>query len=371
MATLKITDFNDPFDKVLASPNTAIQRKRVNSRPGIISQIRELTHDTIEVTISCDPNSIPFNAKAGQYATLKIEGIDRPRAYSFAKAPTLENKNELTFFIRLIEGGELSGWFKKTNRVDHAVTVSGPMGRFGLDDSDKTIVCIAGGSGMSAIKALVEQAANKSLARDCLFFYGARTQADLYCLKEMDAITTQWHPDYNFTFIPVLSEEPEDSDWQGPRGFVTQYVKQHYLDTAQLNTRHLKAFFCGPPPMIDHGVEVLVAAGVNNQAIRYDKFEDVRSPAPVIDNTQCALCDECLLVKPVAKCIVETSEISYSGQDITDIQPIQPGQTSGLYYNTLFINSDHCIRCYACVDACPHNAISPKNKAIPQFLRQL
>jgi formate hydrogenlyase subunit 6/NADH:ubiquinone oxidoreductase subunit I len=123
--------------------------------------------------------------------------------------------------------------------------------------------------------------------------------------------------------------------------------------------------------MIDHGIEILQNAGLPKEAIRYDKFEDVRSPAPVIDNRKCTLCDECLLVKPVEDCIVETSAFHHSRQTgITDIEPVRPGETSGLYYSSLIINSDHCIRCYACVDACPHDAISPTNQAMPQVLKQ-
>lgn len=372
MATIKTAGFNDPFDSLLPSPDKTIQRKRVNSRPGKITKITNLTHDTIQVTISCDKNSIPFNAKAGQYGTLKVEGIDRPRAYSFAKAPVLEKKNQITFFIRLIEGGKLSDWFKQNKRTKESVTVSSPMGKFGLDNSTDTIVCIAGGSGMSAIKAIIEQACHQSLARDCLFFYGARTQKDLYCLEDMDVIKQQWHPEHSFTFIPVLSEEPIDSTWQGARGFVTEYLKIHYLDNKQLDINHIKAFFCGPPPMIDHGVKVLKDAGLSEHAIRYDKFEDVSSPAPVINNQKCTLCDECLLVKPVDNCIVESSQFNHNRETgITDIKAVTPGQTSGLYYSTLLIDAEQCIRCYACVEACPHGAISPSNAAIPKVLKQL
>ena len=161
MATIKTSGFNDPFDQLLPSPDTAIQNKLVNSRPGKITKITNLTYDTIEVVITCDKNTPPFSAKAGQYATLKVDGIDRPRAYSFAKAPALEKKNQITLFIRLVEGGELSEWFKQKKRTRTPVTVSGPMGKFGLDNSNDTIVCIAGGSGMSAIKALVEQACHQ------------------------------------------------------------------------------------------------------------------------------------------------------------------------------------------------------------------
>jgi hypothetical protein len=47
--------------------------------------------------------------------------------------------------------------------------------------------------------------------------------------------------------------------------------------------------------MIDSGIEILVAAGMPSDHILYDKFEDLRSPAPVIDNAKCVLCDECLM----------------------------------------------------------------------------
>lgn len=369
MATIKIKEFNDPFDNLLPQPDTAISHSRVKQRKGKISNIVQLTHDTIEVTVSCDKKSQPFNAKAGQYATLKVPGIDRPRAYSFAKAPALEAPHEVTFFIRLIDGGELSDWFKQKNRLNEKVTVSGPMGKFGLDNSNKTLVCIAGGSGMSAIKALVEHAGHKSLARNCYFFYGARTQDDLYCQDVMAEIEEHWPETHTFSFIPVLSEEPDNSEWQGARGLVTEHLKQHYLDTNILDISDIKAFFCGPPAMIDHGVKVLEQAGLASQDIRYDKFEDVRSPAPAINNQKCTLCDECLLVKPVDNCIVETSGITQSAST-TQPNDIVPGHTSGLYYNALYINPERCIRCYACVEACPHGAISPKNPQIPKLLKQ-
>ena len=371
MSTLLKTNFNDPFDSYsgLPNPDTAIQTFRVENYPGVVSAINKLTYDTVEVVVKYEGNAF-IMAQAGQYGTLKVNGVDRARAYSFAKSPHLENKNEVTFFIRFVEGGEMSNWLQQPNRVGEKVTVGGPMGKFGLDNSSKTIVCIAGGSGMTGIKALLEQAAHVSLERDCLFFYGARSQADLYCLEEMEAVAKKWHPNHKFTFIPVLSEEPQVSDWHGPRGFVTQHLKEQYLDRLQLDVKNIKAFFCGPPAMIDHGVGVLKASGLDESDIRFDKFEDMSSPAPVIDNSKCTLCDECLMVKPVANCIVETSDHTHH-QGNTTTQPVKPGVTSGLYYNTLFINSDKCIRCYACVDACPHDAISPSYPAIPKILRKM
>lgn len=371
MSNALASNFNDPFDnaEMMPNPDSLLHTSRVKSHSGVISAIKDLTYDTIEVTVKYEGSDAFVSAAAGHYGTIKVNGIDAPRAYSFAKAPRLEGKNEVTFFIRRVQGGRLSTWFEKQDRVGEQVTVSGPMGTFGLDNSDSTIVCIAGGSGMSAIKALVEEAAAKGLERDCLYFYGARTTADLYCEAEMAAVTSKWAAGSKFTFIPVLSGEPEDSNWQGPRGLVTQYVKDHYIDSKQLNVNDIKVFFCGPPAMIDHGVAMLESAGVDSSALFYDKFEDMSSPAPVIDNAKCTLCDECLLVKPVPNCIVETSNMGHANGKVTS-EAVRPGQTNGMYYSGLLINSESCIRCYACVDACPHDAISPDNSIVPNILRQ-
>ena len=262
-------------------------------------------------------------------------------------------------------------WLDEKNREGEKVILSGPMGKFGLDESTKPMVCIAGGSGMSAINALVQEVEVRGVARDCYFFYGAREQKDLYLQDELKALSERWPAGHKFEFIPVLSEEPEGSDWQGPRGFVTQHVKEAYLDAGVVSGDNLKAFFCGPPPMIDHGVKVLIEAGLSNDDIYYDKFEDMRSPAPVIDNEKCVLCDECLMVKATENCITEATNFKKNAEgQIESFERVRPGHTSGLYYNALFIDESECIRCYACIEACPHEAISPSYDPVPKTLRQ-
>ena len=366
-------NFHDPFDhyiRELPVPDPEIRGRRVRINQGSILRITHRTHDTLELVIRCDPDSPPLHAVAGQYATLKVPGVRKSRSYSFAKAPEDEQPGEHTFFIRLVPGGELSGWLDNGDRIGERVEIAGPLGNFQLDTSDDAMVCIAGGSGMSAVAAIVGHATNLGVARDCYFFYGARTQKDLYCQEEMRVIRDQWHRDHTFEFIPVLSEEPEDSDWDGARGLVTAHVKSEYLDQGRLPTDGIKAYFCGPPPMIDHGVQALTEAGLGDENIFCDKFEDASSPAPVIDNTKCVLCDECLLVKPVPNCLVEATNFKASGDGLAfSFEHVQPARTSGLYYNSLYIDEEECVRCFACVDACPHDAISVDYDRTPKTLR--
>lgn len=358
--------------KVNSAPNPDVQNSRVKINNAVIKSMENLTDDTYRIVVKCNDDALPFNSHAGQYATLKVEGLEKPRAFSFARSPKSENKNEYSFFIRQVPGGEFSGWLDE-NRTGQNIIISAPLGTFKIDDSSDDMICIAGGSGMSAVNAIVEEAVHLKVKRNCYFFYGARTQKDLYLVKELSELSKVWSKGYKFEFIPVLSEEPENSDWKGARGFVTDHFKKEYLEKGIVSADSCKAFFCGPPPMIDAGAKVLVEAGVSEKSMFFDKFEDARSPAPIIDNSKCILCDECLLVKPTDGCIVETAKLGKIKDNgkYADIQRVEPAYSSGLYYNTLYIDEDECIRCYACVHACPANAISPEYELEPKTLRNM
>jgi NAD(P)H-flavin reductase len=364
--------FNDPLDRYfgqpIAKPDGALYGRHVVISSGVISGIEPLTHDTYALKVKCSQGEL-IRPQAGQYGTLKPEHMSKPRAYSFARAPQTEVPGEHTFLVRVLEGGLFSAWLFEKDRVGEALTISGPLGRFLLDDSNRPMLCIAGGSGMSAIYSILEDAALKKVERDAVFLYGARTRKDLYLIDEINEFGDRWHSGHTFEFVPVLSEEPEDSGWKGARGLVTDYMKSAYLDSGRIKPDNCTAFFCGPPPMVDLGIKVLTDAGMNAADIRYDKFEDARSPAPVIDNTKCVLCDECLMVRPAEHCINEIVQLSDHGGD--GYKRLQPADTSGLYYNTLYIDDDECIRCYACVDVCPADAIHPDNDKTPKTLRSI
>lgn len=355
----------------LPQPSGAINSCRFDVQSAVIKNMHSLTHDTYEIVVERERFDEPFFGQAGQFATLKFPGIDRPRPYSFARAPENEKPGEHTFFIRRVLNGEVSQWLAAGDRTGESVEIGGPMGKFGLDSSLDPMVCIAGGSGMSAIKAILEYACNRQVARDCFFYYGARSQRDLYAVEQFEHIKQRWSPNHKFEFIQILSEEPDSSGWYGPRGLVTDYVETTLVDSVEMDMTHCKVFFCGPPPMIAKGVDLFRNAGVRDDAMFCDVFEDASSPAPTIDNIKCVLCDECLLVKPVENCIVEASDIRNVGQgQPSKISVVDPGSTSGLYYNSLVIDETECIRCYGCVDACPHDAISAGNPPNLTSLRQ-
>ena len=243
--------------------------------PGKISRITNLTHDIVEMVINCE--GLEHAGKAGQYAEIAIPNIKVPRSYSFAKAPSNEALNELSFYVRKVPGGEFTEWLFANDRSQSSVEVSLPYGAFYRRDEKTPMICIAGGSGMSAIKAVLEQAAIDKVERDALYLFGARTQEDLYCLDEMQEIKGSWNKDFNFEYASVLNLEPEDSDWQGPRGFVTEYLKEAYIEKSIFDMKNCQGYLCGPPPMIDAAVEMLKGEGMSDNQIFFDKFLDASS----------------------------------------------------------------------------------------------
>ena len=352
-----------------------IQRKRVEHKNAKITSVRQLTHNTFELKVECrcpETGELSgFTAQAGQYIVIKVDEIKDPRPYSFVVPPEAEKPGMHTFTIRLEPDGEFSGWLAKGGRIGTPLRLSGPFGYFLLDDSNAPIVCVAGGSGLSSTFCLMQYAAIQKVRRNALFFHGVRKQIDLYYAEEIEKMQKAWAPGFSCEFIPVLSDEEETSSWTGAKGMIATYIKENYLDTGKFDIATCRTYLCGPPSMVTAVEQTFLGLGLAPKYIHFDRFENMRSPAPVVDNSRCILCDECLLVKPVKNCLVEVSQLSRGKDGIVEYQKIDPGKTSGLYYNTLYIDDKTCIRCHACVDVCPVGAISPLNSREPKTLSRM
>jgi p-cymene methyl-monooxygenase electron transfer component len=137
-------------------------------------------------------------------------------------------------------------------------------------------VLVGGGSGLSPLMSLLEDAVARGVQRDAVLLFGGRGQRDLYCLDEIDAIASRWQG--RFEFWPVLSDEQVD----GYRfGMVTAEIPAAIAALApDGGTASVQAYMCGPPPMIDAGVTELAKAGVPLHDIHYDKFTDASTRPP-------------------------------------------------------------------------------------------
>lgn len=233
---------------------------------GEIIATEDLTHDTKKLTIRLDR---PIWFDAGQYVQVHSTEIYGARSYSFALPPAEDGCRDIELFIRHVPGGEFTGMLFEGRLEGAKVGIHGPSGNFWLRDGRDPIICVGGGSGLAPIVSLLEQAAKTPHGRPCVMLFGARTQADLYCLDRINKIGEAW--DGAFQFVPVLSHEPEDSDWQGLRGFVNTAIE---TAAGQYLSADTQVYLCGPPPMIDAVTDTVKELGIAEKNIHADKFLD-------------------------------------------------------------------------------------------------
>jgi propane monooxygenase reductase subunit len=230
-----------------------------------VTAIEPLTSDIRRLVLKL-PEPVEFHA--GQYMDIAIPGADgQHRSFSMANTPG--DPNQLEFMIKLYEGGHFSGLLADGANghginVGDQLSCTGPYGVFTLrDSSPRRLVFIAGGAGMAPIMSLLRSMAEKGTTRPVTFYYGARTEDDLFALEELERLGGVL-PDMRF--VPALSEAGDET-WSGESGLITDVVDRLEEDLADVD-----AYLCGPPPMVDAAIALLERRGCAEAHIYFDKF---------------------------------------------------------------------------------------------------
>ncbi len=237
----------------------------VKERSAEISAIKTLTNDICRLELTLDE---PFDFRAGHYVDITIPSKGITRSYSMANPPG--EKGRLDFIIKLYPDGAFSSLLRDSLAPGDSLLVKGPYGScFRRENRDGTMLLVAGGSGMAPVwSILMDHLENGDQNRPIYFFYGARTEEDLFYLDKLAAIAAK-HP--NFHFIPGLSNLDDDATWDGERGYIHTSVER-YFKNGKLSSSNMEAYVCGPPPMIDALIPVLTMNGVDDEHIHIDKF---------------------------------------------------------------------------------------------------
>ncbi len=222
------------------------------------------THDIKRLVLKLAEPGKKMRFNAGQYTSLRIPGSEEYRAYSMANTP--RSSDRLEFIIKVFPGGLFSGLLEGGITVGQEMEAKGPYGVFRLrEKSDSDIICVGGGSGMAPIWSLLNDMAERSIKRKATYFYGARTQKDLFYLDPLQQLEERLP---GFRFVPALSMATAEDEWTGETGLITEVLERN-LEPGQIKTQ---AYLCGPPPMIDAAIPVLIRKGISEDRIFFDKF---------------------------------------------------------------------------------------------------
>jgi propane monooxygenase reductase subunit len=226
--------------------------------------VEALTHDISRLALRIlEPEDFTF--RPGHYVDVKLPGSEERRSFSMANLP---GDGHLELIVKRYPGGAFSGLLDGALRPGDQLELAGPYGAFYLRDSERSILMIAGGSGMAPELALLRQMARERVARPVRFFYGARTRRDLFSLDLVEALGAGLD---DFRFVAVLSEPTAACGWEGETGFVHEAVARA-LEAGELSA-DVDAYLCGPPPLVDAAIELLVDRhGVDGAHLHFDKF---------------------------------------------------------------------------------------------------
>ena len=186
---------------------------------GIVREIIQETPDVKTFRINAPDGSPLFDHMPGQCAMISVPGVGEGM-FSIPSSPT--NKEYMEFSIKMC--GCLTS-FLHSIEPGQMVTVRGPLGNHFPVESEfkgKDILVIGGGIGIAPVRSVVKYMLDHREDYGRIdVVYGARSKEDLVYYEEM---SKEW-PKVPNTYVH-LTIDREQEGWDGPVGFVPNYVKE-------------------------------------------------------------------------------------------------------------------------------------------------
>lgn len=247
---------------VEAQEITAMAKLRVKVMPCRVARLESLAHDVMGLYLRL-PAVERMQFLPGQYIDILLADNHR-RSFSLANPPHDDALLEL--HVRNVPGGLFSKEVFQHLPVGTLLRIQGPLGTFFLrEDSSRSIIMIAGGTGYAPIQAMLRHLFERGKGRKIVFYWGARAARDLYA----DARLKEWmRSQPHFRYVPVLSEPMPEDRWSGCTGFVHQAVLKDFPDLSGHDV-----YLSGPPPMVQAARAAFPGHGADPLRMYSDSFD--------------------------------------------------------------------------------------------------
>ena len=229
------------------------------------------------------PNQ-PLPYRAGQYVSVQCTHWPRVwRTFSVANAP--REDGILRFHVRAIPGGWVSRSLVHYTGPGDTLLLGPAAGAMVADaGSARDVLCVAGGTGLAPIKAIVQQLLaddwpgqrRNSTGRNIRLFFGARNKIDLYDLPSLRMMASG-HP--SLRVIPVVSDAgmpgagmpgagmPGAAQFDCLRGLLPDVVGRYSAWPDH------DVYVSGPARMVRETIQILTAIGIPVTRIYSDPVE--------------------------------------------------------------------------------------------------
>jgi NAD(P)H-flavin reductase len=218
----------------------------------------ERSHGITVLTVAPDRE---LRYRAGQHLTVQTPRWPRVwRPYSIACRPREDGLIRL--HVRAVPGGWVSNALASHTQPGDELILGPPLGTMVLEHAgDRDLLCVAGGTGLSPLKAIAEQAIKEAGAgrnRKIFLFYGARRREELYDLRDLWRLVDAYD---GLQLTPVTSDDPAFDGMQGNVGRVAARYVPH---------GDCEAYLSGPRSMVADTLRVLAKGGMAPERIHFD-----------------------------------------------------------------------------------------------------
>lgn len=216
---------------------------------------------------------------AGQYlsVSLKIGNVTLTRPYSLSSSPKESLEGFYMLTIKRVDGGLASQFILDNWVVGSEVTASEPLGFFTYEPlrDAKTIVGVAGGSGITPFRSLARAIADGDEDANLILLYGTRTMEDAIFEEEFLLLERSCP---KFKIINVLSDEKKDGC---ESGFITSELIEKYKGDGEYSI-----FMCGPQAMYNFVDKEIEKLNLRRKFIRHELFGEFFNPSKQEDYPQ-------------------------------------------------------------------------------------
>lgn len=200
--------------------------------------------------------------KAGQYIEITVEKNGRriSRFFSISSSPEYYARTGLIeLSIKIQYKGRITPWlanYKNNNNFNNFISISKAQGNFVLSATSQPQLWIAGGSGITPFRSMLQQLALQSKQHNIQLLYYTQTADQV--LFEQELVEN----------ASALSNVKVHFFNDPQHGYLS---KEHLEQTCQdLSKRQI--FICGPTPMIGVARQLVNELGAQKTQIHYEYF---------------------------------------------------------------------------------------------------
>jgi toluene monooxygenase electron transfer component len=239
---------------------------------GRIANIRSLTSDVISFSVEL---SAPLDFDAGQFVVMELPGVPGYRGYSMVNFERAARR--LDFVVKKKPGGGASEYLFREGADGQSVDLFGPLGAATFyPNLGKHILCIAGGSGIAGMIAILSHARQERYFDhfDGYIFFGVRTERDAFYLAELADAAREFPGRLRIT-VAISDEDVSAAVQQAYPALAFEKGMVHEVAARRMQGKYqnICAYLAGPPPAVDAAIRMLLLqAKLSADNIRYDKF---------------------------------------------------------------------------------------------------